>query len=478
MGGKLAILLSFLLAGPGSLGQPSSIYPEQKGVVSDYADKLDDAQIRELSGLIQEYGQRTSIQIVVVVVDNLHGQSAGQYAIELGNRWGVGQPGRNNGVVLLWAPHQHAYSLRIADGLKTEISDSDAKAITQQSLPNFKRERYYAGLKETILATMRRLGDKTWEERMQSRNPMAPQEQQARSQRPEERAKEDQAANRIVSMVVLFLAIDVLAIVVIYQRIRRRTKLAEMGQAKQKIADNLTKAEENVPRIQQFLDAFAKEAPEQDLSALSTSLAEQPARISQIKADATTLNFSDLKSYDEVIAARLQSQAESNMLESMQERVNNIRNAKQRSQVLMEQMSGEPFTISELRDRSRRDQIDMLLCQSRANYEQARQNSSLSVVDWLIIDDLLNRSHRQAQQAADFSRTEPYVPSSVFSNSSGSRSSLSSSSFFGGSNSGGSSSSSFFSSSDSSSSSSSSSFDSSSSGGGGFDSGSGSDGSY
>ncbi|HEV2992147.1 MAG TPA: hypothetical protein VG759_27180 [Candidatus Angelobacter sp.] len=154
-----------------------------------------------------------------------------------------------------------------------------------------------------------------------------------------------------------------------------------------------------------------------------------------------------MQSYDQVIDVRSRAEAESEVLESTQQRVADIRRAKERSRTLMDQMSRESFTISELRDSSRRNEVDRLLSQSRLDYEQARRDSSLSVVDWLIIDDILNRSHRQAKEAVVCSQTEPYVPS-FSSDTSSSSSTLGSSSF-----------------------------DSSSSSGG-FDSGSGSDGSY
>jgi hypothetical protein len=125
----------------------------------------------------------------------------------------------------------------------------------------------------------------------------------------------------------------------------------------------------------------------------------------------------------------------------------------------MQQLSQEKFQISDVRDSARRDEVDQLLLQSRQQYQQARQSSSTSVFDWLIIHDLLTRSNNQVHQAVEYSQAAPYVPPP--SSSSGSESSGSSfGSFF----SGGSDSSSSSSSSDS--------------GGGGFSGGSGSDGTY
>jgi uncharacterized membrane protein YgcG len=106
----------------------------------------------------------------------------------------------------------------------------------------------------------------------------------------------------------------------------------------------------------------------------------------------------------------------------------------------MDQLSRQGFQISEVRDNYRANQINDLLYRSRQDYERARQGSSMSVFDWLIINQMLNSSHSQVQQAVQYSQAEPYVSSSTF----------------GGSDSSG----------------------GDSGGGGGFSSGSGSDGSY
>src|SRR6478736_2686832 len=156
----MLMLLAFSL---GVFAQPAINFPATKGVVSDYAGKLDDAQIRELSGLLKDYERQTSIEFVVV--DNLDGLSARNYATGIGDSWRVGKAGSDNGIVLLWAPNERAYALRVAEGLSADFTDSDAAQITRQNLlPNFKRGEYYAGLKETVLATMQHLGVTPWEE--------------------------------------------------------------------------------------------------------------------------------------------------------------------------------------------------------------------------------------------------------------------------------------------------------------------------
>jgi hypothetical protein len=205
--------------------------------------------------------------------------------------------------------------------------------------------------------------------------------------------------------------------------------------------------------------------PEQDISKLRESLTGQPARILKIKVDAQCIDPAKLESYDEMVRVRTNSLTERNLLECTKGSIADIREAKAQSQSLMEKLSRETFEITDVRDSSRTDEVNRLLLQSRQDYEQARQGSSMSVVDWLIINQMLNNSQNQMRQAVTCSQVEPYTPSfeSVDDDSTSRRSS--SSSIFGGSSSS-SSSGGFFSSGDS------------GGGGGSFSSGSGSDGSY
>jgi uncharacterized membrane protein YgcG len=450
------------LAGLAGFGQPSLIYPKSGGAVSDYAGRLNKDQVKELTGIIQQYQRETSIEFVVVAVENLQGQSAKEYALGLGDAWGVGKA-EHNGIVLLWAPNERAYSLRVGDGLNADINDAEAAQITQQSLlPNFKSRHYYAGLKETVLATMSRLGHKTWHERLEARALVAEQEREAEARYRQAQAEQEAERVRVLVIGILILAGGGIGGIAIYRWMRRRAKLSELAQAGPAIAGNIAKAEANAPQIARLLEDFSKEAPEQDISALRAEPAGQRERIVKLKLDATLLDFSDVKSFDEMVRIKRAAEAEADLLDETREKIGKIRAAKTQSQALMDQLSKETFAISDVRDTSRRNEVDQLLLRSREDFDLARQNSSMSMVDWLVINEMLNRSQNQVRQAVTYSQEEPYVASPGYDDSSNAAS--------GGLFSSGSGSTSFDNSSSTSS--------SSDSGGAGFSGGSGSDGTY
>jgi uncharacterized membrane protein YgcG len=480
MAKQLAMLTLLLTLSIGVLAQSATSFPAMKGVVSDYAGKLDEAQVNELSRLLRDYERRTSIEFVVVVVNSLEGLSARNYATGIGDSWKIGKAGKDNGIVLLWAPNERAYALRVAEGLSADLPDAEATQVTRQNLlPNFKRGDYYAGLKATVMTTMEHLGNETWEARVKARQPDPEQETlnrkrraeeawQAEIQRHEAEARQDRklaSDTRTGFVFVTVVALGWLLVFVIARLRRRKAMLADLAQSVTTIADNLSAAEKNAPEIQRTLDDCVKEMPEQDISKLREGLAGQPDRILKIKVDAQCIDPAKLESYDDMVRVRANSEAERNLLDSTKESIVGIKNAKAQSHAMLENLSRETFEITDVRDSSRTDEVNRLLLQSRQDYEQARQGSSLSVVDWLIINQMLNNSHSHIQQAVSCSQEAPYAPSfsSLDDDSSSSRSS---SGVFGGSSSS-SSSGGFFS-------------GGSSSGGGGgsFSSGSGSDGTY
>ena len=64
---RFAITLGFALTLLSSSFSQASDYPHSKGPVSDYAGKLSQQQVQELTSLVQEYERQTSIEIAVVV---------------------------------------------------------------------------------------------------------------------------------------------------------------------------------------------------------------------------------------------------------------------------------------------------------------------------------------------------------------------------------------------------------------------------
>jgi uncharacterized protein len=73
-------------------------------LVNDFAGILRGEERDALESMLRGYHDTTSTQIYVVTVNDLAGYDISDYAFRLGEKWGVGQKGKNNGVVILIKP--------------------------------------------------------------------------------------------------------------------------------------------------------------------------------------------------------------------------------------------------------------------------------------------------------------------------------------------------------------------------------------
>ena len=123
--------------------------PNPPRLVVDRADMLSSSEERLLEAKLNAYNDTTSTQIVVVTLPDLGGADAGQYATELGEAWGVGQGGKDNGVVILVSRDDRQIFIATGYGLEGAIPDVIASRIYRNIMvPNFREGRVYAGFSE------------------------------------------------------------------------------------------------------------------------------------------------------------------------------------------------------------------------------------------------------------------------------------------------------------------------------------------
>ena len=108
---------------------------------------------RLLEAKLRAYNDTTSTQIVIVTLPDLGGADVAQYATELGQEWGVGQGGKDNGVVVLVSEGEREVFIATGYGLEGAIPDAVASRIYRNVIvPNFRQGRIYAGLNDASSA--------------------------------------------------------------------------------------------------------------------------------------------------------------------------------------------------------------------------------------------------------------------------------------------------------------------------------------
>lgn len=161
---KTSLLLLILLVSLSAIAQVENYVPAKPNpprLVNDLSATklLTPEQVDFLETKLVKYDDSTSTQIAVVVVDDLHGYSAVEFAVALGRKWGIGGSQFNNGIVILVSTGGQAGDrdafIATGYGLEGAIPDATANTILNAELiPYLKSGEYYAGFNRTTEALM------------------------------------------------------------------------------------------------------------------------------------------------------------------------------------------------------------------------------------------------------------------------------------------------------------------------------------
>lgn len=148
----LVVLLSLVtLAGYAqSASLADSVIPARPNpprLVNDFAGALSAQERARLEQKLTAYNDSTSTQITIVIVKTTEPYPIGDFAFQVGRKWGVGQSQKNNGLVLAWATQTRKVYIATGYGLEGAIPDAIAKRIIASDIvPAFKQQRYFDGL--------------------------------------------------------------------------------------------------------------------------------------------------------------------------------------------------------------------------------------------------------------------------------------------------------------------------------------------
>ncbi|MFC2345696.1 TPM domain-containing protein [Campylobacter sp.] len=120
--------------------EKSSNFPALTGRVVDQARVLSQSAKDELETLLATHENNTTNQVVVVTIESLGNAQIEEYSIELARRWGIGQKGKDNGVVLVVAPNDKQVRIEVGYGLEGTLTDAlSSSIINYYIIPEFKK---------------------------------------------------------------------------------------------------------------------------------------------------------------------------------------------------------------------------------------------------------------------------------------------------------------------------------------------------
>jgi uncharacterized protein len=122
-------------------------FPGLSGRVVDAADLLTPQDEEALTQKLAALEQATSRQLVVATVPDLQGYPIEDYGYQLGRKWGIGQKGANNGVILLVSKNDRKVRIEVGYGLEPILTDAFSSQIIQDRIvPAFKAGDYPGGI--------------------------------------------------------------------------------------------------------------------------------------------------------------------------------------------------------------------------------------------------------------------------------------------------------------------------------------------
>lgn len=124
-----------------------------------YPDFISEGEEEALEEKLEKFSRETSNQIVIVIVDDIGGTEASEYATQLGQEWGVGKGDKDNGIVILLKPTggqgQRKFFIAIGQGLEGRIPDATSYEIQERELlPYLKEGKNYEALDHTTTVLM------------------------------------------------------------------------------------------------------------------------------------------------------------------------------------------------------------------------------------------------------------------------------------------------------------------------------------
>lgn len=160
---KTSLLLTILLLlSQNAATQEIPVPMSPPRLVNDFANIFSQTERQALEGTLRNYNDTTSTQIYVVTVNDLNGYAVSDYAFRLGEKWEIGQKGKDNGAVILIKPkignnRGEAY-ISVGYGLEARINDAYAgRIIRNRMIPYFRQNDYFSGVNSAIDSMIKRL---------------------------------------------------------------------------------------------------------------------------------------------------------------------------------------------------------------------------------------------------------------------------------------------------------------------------------
>jgi len=161
--GALPCLLAVALLGgfaPSPRAQERGLapIPPYRGYVTDEAGVIGEPRRGQLEGFLDQVQRRTGVQFAVLTVTTCAPEEPSAYKTRVFQAWGIGDPQRDDGLLLLVSMEEHALEFETGYGIEGTLPDGwQAKMLRDLAVPRFRGGDPAEGIIAAVLATAQRI---------------------------------------------------------------------------------------------------------------------------------------------------------------------------------------------------------------------------------------------------------------------------------------------------------------------------------
>src|SRR6201987_2221147 len=130
-----------LASAPFAVAEPlSSLKPTD--CVNDFAGVLSPGTTTQLKEMCRQVLDKAQASVVVVTIKSTDGEDIFNYAVNLYQKWGIGQKGKDRGVLIILAVQDRKYYINVGYGLEGILPDGKVGGFGREAVPYLQRSDY------------------------------------------------------------------------------------------------------------------------------------------------------------------------------------------------------------------------------------------------------------------------------------------------------------------------------------------------
>ena len=118
--------------------------------VNDYAGIITAADEYRITQMLLEHRKKTGVQGAVLTVRGIGSKKIEVYSLEVAEKWGGGEKGRDNGFLFLIALGNRHMRLEVGYGLEGYVPDGKARLLLGSIKKDFRRKAYGKGIRTVV----------------------------------------------------------------------------------------------------------------------------------------------------------------------------------------------------------------------------------------------------------------------------------------------------------------------------------------